>query len=917
VKFPRLLGLLVVALGASALFGWAVGVPLHKSFFHDLIAMKADTAIGMMLAGCGLVLLARTAIDRRLRLCAAACAVATAALGTLTLAGYFSGSNFGIDELLFRDRIHFLGTSYPGRMSPSTALCFVLVGCALWVACHRAIGQSRISVLVGLSAPLIFIGLTACFGEILAKSFNFPLWNYFGMGVHTAGGFILLGSGFLTLARSEEKITWGLSKSITFGFVVSFAILVTAAGVSRDYAYQVRDTTAGVSHTQQVLRETEHVRASMTDLENSQRGYLISGDENLLTLSEQSRTEIRRGIENLRNLISDNAQQKSRLDELASLVAERGAFEEQTIAVRRQQGLAGAQRMFALGIDTVISNQINGIVEPMLTEEDSLLAVRERRAEAVYTAASMVQPMAVFISLTILSLALFFLNTGVTERESAQELSSRLAAIVNSSNDAVIGKNLNSIITSWNSGAERMFGYSAADMIGQSIMRIIPSDRQVEEIRITEQVRRGELIVPFETLRVAKDGRVVDVADTVSPIKDKKGRIVGASKIVRDITDRKRAEEALKDGEKQFQTMVNAIPQLAWIARPDGSIFWYNQRWFDFTGTTLEQVDGWGWREVLDPILLPKVLESWEQSLESGEPFEMEYSLRSADGHYGWFLTRGFPLRDNAGKIVRWFGTNTDLSQKRAAEEEIRELNITLEERVSKRTAELEAANKELESFSYSVSHDLRAPLRAVDGFSQAVLEDYGGRLPAQGRKDLETIRSGAQRMGVLIDDLLKFSKLGRTQMNKRPVNTDMLIGKVLEGLSSQREGRQIDIRIGVLPECQGDVGLLNQVWINLISNALKYTRREATAVIEIGCKLDHGENVYFVRDNGAGFNMRYVNKLFGVFQRLHRAEEFEGTGVGLAIVQRIIHRHGGRIWADAALNQGATFSFTLEGKSL
>jgi light-regulated signal transduction histidine kinase (bacteriophytochrome) len=189
--------------------------------------------------------------------------------------------------------------------------------------------------------------------------------------------------------------------------------------------------------------------------------------------------------------------------------------------------------------------------------------------------------------------------------------------------------------------------------------------------------------------------------------------------------------------------------------------------------------------------------------------------------------------------------------------------------------------------------------------------------LPEEGRRDLQTIRDGAQRMGVLIDDLLKFSRLSRTPLNMQPVNTGSLIGNVLESLSSQRQGRQIDIRIGELPECQGDASLLNQVWANLISNALKYTRRRDAAVIEIGCKLEHDENVYFVRDNGAGFNMRYVDKLFGVFQRLHRADEYEGTGVGLAIVQRIIHRHGGRIWADAVVNQGATFNFTLQERAI
>jgi PAS domain S-box-containing protein len=509
------------------------------------------------------------------------------------------------------------------------------------------------------------------------------------------------------------------------------------------------------------------------------------------------------------------------------------------------------------------------------------------------------------------------IRADITERKSAEEISARLVAIVNFSNDAIIGKDLNSIITSWNFGAERMFGYPAIEMIGQSITRLIPSDRQQEETQIMGRVRNGDCMVHFETLRVAKDGRLIDVAATISPIKDKAGTIVGASNVARDITERKRSEEALREGEKQFQTVVNAIPQMAWTARADGSIFWYNQRWFDYTGTTLEQMVGLGWERLHDPTMLPKVIEGWTLSLENGQPFEMEFPLRAADGHYGWFLTRVFPLKDDAGNVVRWFGTNTDLSQKREADEEIRELNANLENRVVERTAELEAANKELEAFSYSVSHDLRAPLRAVNGYSQAVLEDYGEQLPEEGRRDLQTIRDGAQRMGVLIDDLLKFSRLSRTPLNMQPVNTGNLIGNVLESLSSQRQGRQIDIRIGELPECQGDASLLNQVWANLISNALKYTRRRDAAVIEIGCKLEHDENVYFVRDNGAGFNMRYVDKLFGVFQRLHRADEYEGTGVGLAIVQRIIHRHGGRIWADAVVNQGATFNFTLQERAI
>jgi PAS domain S-box-containing protein len=225
---------------------------------------------------------------------------------------------------------------------------------------------------------------------------------------------------------------------------------------------------------------------------------------------------------------------------------------------------------------------------------------------------------------------------------------------------------------------------------------------------------------------------------------------------------------------------------------------------------------------------------------------------------------------------------------------------------------QLEAANRELEAFSYSVSHDLRAPLRAMDGFSRAVIEDYGPQLPAEAQRYLQTIRNGAQRMGHLIDDLLTFSRLSRLPLNKRTVDMAGLVQDVLDDLGGQREGRQMEVRIGDLPPCRGDAALLKQVWINLLSNAFKYTLKREAALVEIGSTVEQGEQAWFVRDNGTGFDMRYVGKLFGVFQRLHRAEDYEGTGVGLAIVQRVIHRHGGRVWAEAAVDRGATFHFTV-----
>jgi light-regulated signal transduction histidine kinase (bacteriophytochrome) len=252
----------------------------------------------------------------------------------------------------------------------------------------------------------------------------------------------------------------------------------------------------------------------------------------------------------------------------------------------------------------------------------------------------------------------------------------------------------------------------------------------------------------------------------------------------------------------------------------------------------------------------------------------------------------------------------SDFTERQRAEDEVRRLNAELEDRVAARTEELKAAVQDLEAFSYSVSHDLRAPLRAIDGFSQMLLDEHGGALPEDGRRYIGIVRETTQRMGQLIDDLLAFSRLGRLSLTRRTVDMNQLVAHVREQLVAQEAGRTVAWQVADLPPCEGDLAMLRQVWINLLSNALKYSRRREIARIEVGYTQEHGKPEYFVRDNGTGFDMQYAHKLFGVFERLHRAEEFEGSGVGLAIVQRILHRHDGDVRAESVPDQGATFYF-------
>jgi PAS domain S-box-containing protein len=376
---------------------------------------------------------------------------------------------------------------------------------------------------------------------------------------------------------------------------------------------------------------------------------------------------------------------------------------------------------------------------------------------------------------------------------------------------------------------------------------------------------------------------------------------------------------ALYQSEEQFRTFFEqAAVGMAQVAANSGRYLRVNAKLCEITGYSADELRELAHGQIAHPDDREADRAHFQQLVrgEFAGPIPETRYVRK-DGQIICVQVTAALIRDASGQVLRAIEVIQDVSDRKRAEEELRRFNVELEERVHQRTAQLEAANKELEAFSYSVSHDLRAPLRAVDGFSQKVLRDFAAQLPAEALHQLGRVRVNAQKMGQLIDDLLTFSRLSRQPLRKQAVAPADLVRQALEDLRWEREDRRVEIHVGELAPCQGDPALLKQVFVNLLSNALKYSRKRDPAIIEIGCRQGElpGETVYYIKDNGAGFDMRYAGKLFGVFQRLHRAEDYEGTGVGLAIVQRIIHRHGGRIWAEAEVEKGATFSFTLEGE--
>jgi PAS domain S-box-containing protein len=1011
------LGLLVAALGALVLIGWRFDVAVLKCVFPGLVSMKANTAMGMLLGGVSLAILSREKVAAPARFWTTLMTAAMVAVGTLTLSEYLFGWELGIDQWLFHDADHLVGTSQPGRMSPATAFCIVLTSVALLMESQSFSTRLRLSVLAALGLALIVIGGLAFVGNVSDALFGIRWWSYTGMAVHTAAGFMLLGFGLLALGRSKGEFKWSLDALTTGGFVVGIFALLAAAGISYNFTNQLQESAFWVSHTQEVLKEIGGITAGVASIGSSQRSYINTGDGRLLEQEAGIKDALHNKIATLRKLTADNPRQQPRLDQLDPLIVQRIDWGEQTIAARRKEGLSAAEQMIATGRGIELTDSIRRLIKALEDEEYSLLEQRQKKEGAISDMTFLLLPLGVFLSVTLLSLGLFFLNTGmgeraraeeksawlasfpernpshiveldlatgiihylnpftlrflpdlqsqgmrhpwlaglqdaatvllerhgeplrreiaaggryyaqtinyipetkrvrvygndITERKQVESTAARLAAIVESSDDAIIGKDLQGKVTSWNAGAERVFGYPACEMAGQPIMRLIPLERHQEEEEILSLIRRGESVKHFDTVRVRKDGSTVAISVTVSPIKDSNGKVIGASKVARDITERKLAEEARSASEARYRMLFDYAPDGIVIVDSKGYYLNANASICRMLGYTRDEIIGLNATDIVAAAEIPRIGEALDV-IKSKADYQREWQLRRKDGAVFAVDTIAAAMPDgNLLAMIR------DITERKQAQAQIRQLNSELEQRVIERTAQLEAANKELEAFSYSVSHDLRAPLRAVDGFSQAVLEDYGPQLPEACRQDLQTIRNGAQKMGQLIDDLLTFSRLSRLPLSKSDVDTGKLVRSVLGELNYKQKGRQIDVRIAELAPCQADPALLKQVWVNLLSNALKYTGKREAAVIEIGCTREKGQNVYFVRDNGTGFDMQYAHKLFGVFQRLHRAEDFEGTGVGLAIVQRVIHRHGGRVWAESTVNCGATFYFTLEGES-
>jgi PAS domain S-box-containing protein len=351
---------------------------------------------------------------------------------------------------------------------------------------------------------------------------------------------------------------------------------------------------------------------------------------------------------------------------------------------------------------------------------------------------------------------------------------------------------------------------------------------------------------------------------------------------------------------------------LLWMSNTDALCTFVNQGWLDFRGRSLEMEWGNGWAEGVHPEDFQHCMSVYMSAFVERRPFRMEYRLLRADGAYRWILDAGRPRFGLDGAFAGYIGSCIDITDLKETDAALRQLNDELEKRVDLRTTELQHANAELESFVYSVSHDLRAPLRAIDGFSAILQEAEGRALRKESRDSLDRIRGASGRMAELIDGLLNLSRTTQGTLRVEPVDVTDLAASVADELRNSESGREVECVIAPRLRARADAALLRSVLRNLLGNAWKYTGKTLRARIAVGQEIQAGKPVFFVRDNGVGFDMQHAGKHFSPFERLHDTGEFEGVGIGLATVARIVHRHGGRVWARAERGNGATFYFTL-----
>ena len=702
---------------------------------------------------------------------------------------------------------------------------------------------------------------------------------------------------------------------------------------------RMTETLKWVDHTHEVRLELEHALQTVVDAETAERGYLLTGKPIFFQTYNPSLKAARKSLEGLQKLTADNPEQQQQLDYLQDLFEQKAARMNGQIKLRDTQGLQAAASVVGTQQGKRLMDSIRDGIAQMEETEDALLKERADAArQAVHTTVVTVT-IGSGVALALLAFALWMLQRQFqAQRRTAkvlQESKSYAESIVNTVREPLVALDENLRVQRANHSYYTGFGESVETTEGRNFLELKGGAWNDATLRdclnkvLTKNEHFDNLQIKCQfpglgqrTIRI--NGRKFYRPDS------------GSSAVllaIEDITERKSLEQM----HLQFRALFESLPGLYLVLKPDLTIVAVSDAYLKATLTERAAIMNRGIFEVFpdDPqeaeadgesnlrASLNRVLQNglsdtmaiqrYPIRRPNGE-FEVRYwspinsPVLGMDRKVEYIIHRVEDVTEFINRNQSLAAGDNELTRMQQMEAEV----FHTSQEVRMVNQQLRAANNELESFSYSVSHDLRAPLRHIGGFADLLTRQTAGLLDEKAKRYLDTIATSARRMGALIDDLLVFSRMGRAEMRRSRVNFSTLVQDVIREMDEEIKTRNIQWEIHPLPVLEADLALMRQVFLNLIANAVKYTRPRNPAVIEIGSQAEAGETVFFVRDNGVGFDMAYANKLFGVFQRLHRMDEFEGTGIGLANVRRIVLRHGGRTWGEGRINEGAEFFFSL-----
>lgn len=1029
-----------VVVGCVALVGWALDIAVLKSILPGWVSMKPNAALAFVLIGIAMLLPSllpatlNPKLSHLLSLLARLCGLLAGLIGLLTLSEYVFGWNLGIDQWLFREAPGAVGTSYPGRMAPDTALCFLMLAVGLSVARGSPKTERTLFASAVLGWLVTILALAQILTYFTPSIGAYGWWGLTIMAVPTAAAFVVLGAAIVLSAWQESVSLWGLSGRTTAAFACGLSLVVfiglnTSRSVSR-----MAETDRRITHAEQVLQATTSVLAEVAKAQTHTRGYVITGDERYLKSRTAADAHCREDLATLRRLTAADPQRQQQSARLEMQVSEALQWFPQVIEGRRT-GFADAARRRMVNHGEDLMDNLRATIEQMENAARQLFQEHQRESETMSHFTHTVIVTGTVLSLIVFLFALVGLNRAAIERQQAAEAlrgsEERLRVGLNTANIAVFnqGTDLRYV---WM--YQPQLDYTSEQVMGHTDAELLPPEAAKQVTEIKRRVLDGGLKERAE-VPVTVGGQTFIYDLIAEPLRDAGGVIIGLTGATLDITGRKQAEAALSESEAKFRTvfgsagdgmfvldlesrkfvMSNAacsrmlgftpeefrnlgVPDLhlqedlpfiseqiekffkgeesvrgdVRFKRRDGSTFFTDLNsaliplgdrkgvlvaFRDITdrkrveenlrrtatvvrdsndAITIQDFEGritawnrgaelmYGYSEEeallanIERLTAPDKVEEQKdfvRRLVAGEAITAFETQRvTKDGRVLDVWMTVTKLLDDAGQPMGLASTERDITERKRTEVEIRTLNADLEQRVVQRTAQLEISNKELEAFAYSVSHDLRAPLRAIDGFSCIIVEDYADKMDAEGIRLLNVVGASAQKMDQLITDLLTLSRVTRRKVQPSRIDMTVMVQSIYNEIAPPEVQERFEFSLTPLPEAAGDPILIRQAWTNLLSNAIKFTMPRDERRIEIGGRAENGTNVYSVKDSGVGFNPKYTHKLFGTFQRLHKTEEFDGTGIGLAIVRRVIHRHGGRVWAEGQVNQGATFYFALQG---